>query len=82
MTSNEFLHWLRGFIDYQQLQGNTNPAFNTINNRLDEVSDVVKSKTYKVKASDSINVSNSGNFETNQSVTYKTDTPITYTTSN
>jgi hypothetical protein len=79
MTSNEFLHWLRGFIDYQQLQGNTNPAFNTINNRLDEVSDVVKSKTYKVKASDSMNVSNSGNFETNQSVTYKTDTPITYT---
>lgn len=79
MTTSEFIHWLRGFVDYQQLQGNNNPAFNTIKSRLDEVNDVPKAKHYTIAASDAVNISNSGKFE-NGSVTYKTDAPITYTT--
>lgn len=79
MTANEFIHWLRGFVDYQQLQGNQNPAFNTIKKNLNEINDVVPGKSYTIKASDALNVTNSPNFEGNSTATYNTDIPTTPT---
>ena len=39
MTSKEFIYWLKGFIDYQQLQEQKNPAFTRIKDELVKVSD-------------------------------------------
>ena len=69
MTNEQFIYWLKGFIDYQQLQEQKNPAFTRIKNELDKID---------IKQSTSIGVVNTA--EGSTSVTYKTDTPITYTT--
>jgi hypothetical protein len=69
MTNEQFIYWLKGFIDYQQLQEQKNPAFTRIKNELDKID---------VKQSVSIGVLNTT--EGNTSITYKTDVPITYTT--
>lgn len=69
MTNEQFIYWLKGFIEYQQLQEQKNPAFTRIKNELDKIN---------VKQSTSIGVLNTT--EGNTSITYKTDVPITYTT--
>lgn len=66
MTQEQFIYWLRGFIDYQQLQEQKNPAFTRIKDELNKVSDMVTIGTTDV----------TGNVTT----TYKTDVPVTYTT--
>jgi hypothetical protein len=40
MTNEQFIYWLKGFIDYQQLQEIKNPAFNVIKDELNKVSDL------------------------------------------
>lgn len=64
MTNEQFIYWLKGFIDYQQLQEQKNPAFTRIKDELAKVD---------VKQSVSIGVPNT-------TTTYKTDVPVTYTT--
>jgi hypothetical protein len=40
MTHEQFIYWLKGFIDYQQLQEQRNPAFTRIKDELNKVSDI------------------------------------------
>jgi len=40
MTNEQFIYWLKGFIEYQQLQEQKNPAFNVIKDELDKVLDL------------------------------------------
>lgn len=69
MTNEQFIYWLKGFIDYQQLQEQKNPAFTRIKDELQKIDG---------KQSVSIGVLNTTEGQT--SITYKTDSPVTYTT--
>jgi hypothetical protein len=40
MTQEQFIYWLKGFIEYQQLQEQKNPAFTRIKDELNKVSDL------------------------------------------
>ena len=40
MTQEQFIYWLKGFIDYQQLQEQKNPAFSRIVNEINKISDL------------------------------------------
>jgi hypothetical protein len=72
MTKEQFIYWLKGFIDYQQLQEQKNPAFTRIKDELAKVGDTLHGA--------SIGVCNTSTGEVpNQSVTYKTNVPVTYT---
>ena len=72
MTSKEFIYWLKGFIDYQQLQEQKNPAFTRIKDELVKVSDFNTNGATAL-----LTTCEDGG---NSTVTYKTDSPITYTT--
>ena len=69
MTNEQFIYWLKGFVDYQQLQEQKNPAFTRIKDELQKIDG---------KQSVSIGVLNTTEGQT--SITYKTDSPVTYTT--
>lgn len=69
MTNEQFIYWLKGFIDYQQLQEQKNPAFTRIKDELQKIDG---------KQSVSIGVLNTTEGRTD--ITYKTDSPVTYTT--
>lgn len=77
MTNEQFIYWLRGFIDYQQLQEQKNPAFTRIKDELAKLTDSPSTVTIGTGTG----VTNTYTGNPNQSVTYKTDVPITYTTS-
>ena len=93
MTSKEFIYWLKGFIDYQQLQEQKNPAFTRIKDELMKVSDFsneqsifnfgtkdINGNPFTIPcATGSIGVINTGQSGTS-TATYKTDSPVTYTT--
>lgn len=93
MTSKEFIYWLKGFIDYQQLQEQKNPAFTRIKDELTKVSDFSNEQSIFNFGTKDINgkpITNPcltggvGVLTTceggSTTVTYKTDSPITYTT--
>ena len=84
MTNEQFIYWLRGFIEYQQLQEQKNPAFNVIKNEIDKLDGVIKTgNIYTIPAGTggAYGVVNAlTTTEGNTSITYKTDSPITYTT--
>ena len=73
MTNEQFIYWLKGFIDYQQLQEQRNPAFTRIKDEIDRLPEFSKS-------GNSVEVGTGGTGYTNQTATYKTDVPFTYTT--
>jgi hypothetical protein len=71
MTNEQFIYWLKGFIDYQQLQEQRNPAFTRIKDELQTIEQFSKNEI-------EVSLLNTG--ETgNSNVTYKTDS-VTYTT--
>jgi hypothetical protein len=87
MTNEQFIYWLKGFIDYQQLQEQKNPAFTRIKDQLNELNKVSIKNDNRNAApwpstdmnGNPIGVLNTG--ETgNSTMTYKTDVPVTYTT--
>ena len=84
MTNEQFIYWLKGFIEYQQLQEQKNPAFNVIKNEIDKLDEVRKTgNAYTIPAGTggAYGVVNTlTTTEGNTSITYKTDNPITYTT--
>ena len=73
MTNEQFIYWLKGFIDYQQLQEQKNPAFTRIKDELAKLNEV------NIETGTSHTNTYTGGVP-NQSVTYKTDVPVTYTT--
>jgi hypothetical protein len=86
MTNEQFIYWLRGFIEYQQLQEQKNPAFNMIKTELEKLNNVKTGNAYTIPfgTGETYGVINTGTKLTNTpgttSITYKTDSPITYTT--
>jgi hypothetical protein len=84
MTNEQFIYWLRGFIEYQQLQEQKNPAFNMIKNELEKLNKTGNAYTIPFGTDETYGVINTGTKLTNTpgttSITYKTDSPITYTT--
>ena len=86
MTNEQFIYWLRGFIEYQQLQEQKNPAFNVIKNEIDKLDGVIKTgNIYTIPCgTGSIGIPNGITLltttEGRTNITYKTDSPITYTT--
>ena len=40
MTQEQFIYWLKGFIDYQQLQEQKNPAFSRIKDEINKISEL------------------------------------------
>ena len=88
MTSNEFIYWLKGFVDNQLLNESENPQFNRIKDELMKVSDYTNSfgtrdingKTISIPCgTDGVGVLNTGQSGVS-TATYKTDVPFTYTT--
>jgi hypothetical protein len=94
MTQEQFIYWLKGFIDYQQLQEQKNPAFTRIKDQLNELNKVSIKNDNRTAApwpstdmnGTPIGVPNGTTAvittceNSNSSITYKTDNPITYTT--
>ena len=81
MTNEQFIYWLRGFIEYQQLQEQKNPAFNVIKNEIDKLDGVTKTgNAYTIPAGTGEVHGVLNTTEGNTSITYKTNVPITYTT--
>jgi hypothetical protein len=93
MTNEQFIYWLKGFIDYQQLQEQKNPAFTRIKDQLNELNKVSIKNDNRTTApwpstdmnGTPIGVPNgTGLLNTgetgNSTLTYKTDVPVTYTT--
>ena len=84
MTNEQFIYWLKGFIEYQQLQEQKNPAFNVIKNEIDKLDGPIKTgNAYTIPSVNPgpFGVCNSiTTTEGRTNITYKTDSPITYTT--
>ena len=81
MTNEQFIYWLRGFIEYQQLQEQKNPAFNLIKNELEKLNKTGNSYTIPAGTAGTYGVINTVTTTPGTtSITYKTDNPITYTT--
>ena len=40
MTQEQFIYWLKGFIEYQQIQEQKNQAFNVIKDEINKISDL------------------------------------------
>ena len=81
MTNEQFIYWLRGFIDYQQLQEQKNPAFNIIKTELEKLN-VKTGKPYTIPCGTGgpNGIATLTTTEGRTDITYKTDGPITYTT--
>lgn len=67
MTNEQFIYWLKGFIDYQQLQEQKNPAFTRIKEELQKIN--VPNNAIGVLNTDSNGTTNA-TYKTNDSVTY------------
>jgi hypothetical protein len=81
MTNEQFIYWLKGFLEYQQLQEQKNPAFNVIKNEIDKLDGVRKTgNAYTIPAGTGGVHGVLTTTEGRTDVTYKTDGPITYTT--
>jgi len=81
MTNEQFIYWLKGFIEYQQLQEQKNPAFNVIKNEIDKLDGPIKTgNAYTIPSANPGPFGVVNTTEGNTSITYKTDGPITYTT--
>jgi len=78
MTNEQFIYWLKGFVEYQQLQEQKNPAFNIIKTELEKLNKTGNAYTIPAGTGGAYGVVNTT--EGNTSITYKTDNPITYTT--
>ena len=96
MTNEQFIYWLKGFIEYQQLQEQKNPAFSRIKDEINKISQLssttittspwpsphTNAKPYTIPCgTGGIGVPNGiTTTEGRTDITYKTDGPITYTT--